>query len=97
MEYTNFIDLAFKYGIWCACFLVLGIYTIKHYESLVKETKEDSRQREEALKKENNDREIRYIQTINNITNKLDNKIDVIDVKVDKIQVEVSELKKEER
>lgn len=47
----NFITIASQYGIWCACFLALAIYTIKHYEKLVKETKEDSKKREEDLKK----------------------------------------------
>ena len=94
MEINGFIDLALKYGIWCACFLALALYTLKHYENLVKETKEDSQKREEELKKENNDREIRYINTINNITDKVYDKIDIIDVKVDKIQEQVSNFKK---
>ena len=88
----NFITIASQYGIWCACFLALAIYTIKHYEKLVKETKEDSKQREEDLKKENNDRELRYINTINNIT-----EIKKIDSKVDKIQEEVSCLQEERK
>lgn len=94
MDFNVFIDIALKYGIWCACFLALALYTLKHYEKLVKETKEDSQKREEALKKENDDREKRYIETINNITNKVYNKIDVIDIKVDKIQEEVLNIKK---
>ena len=51
MEFTNFIDFASKVGIWCACFLILAVYTLKHYEKLVQETKEDSKAREESLKK----------------------------------------------
>lgn len=97
MEISAFMDIALKYGIWCACFLALALYTLKHYEKLVKETKQESLTREESLKKENNDRELRYINTINNLTEKVDNKIDVIDKKVDKIQEEVSEIKGKER
>ncbi|MBQ3408899.1 MAG: hypothetical protein IJH12_06835 [Clostridia bacterium] len=96
MGFTEFIDIALKYGIWCACFLALALYTLKHYEKLVKETKEESIKREESLKKENNDRELRYINTINNLTEKVDNKINVIDKKVDKIQEEVSCIKRKE-
>lgn len=96
MEVNNFLDIALKYGIWCACFLWLTLYILKHYEKLVKETKEDSIKREDSLKKENNDRELRYINTINNLTEKVDNKIDVIDKKVDKIQEEVSCIKRKE-
>lgn len=96
MDFNEFIDIALKYGIWCACFLALALYTLKHYEKLVKETKEESIKREESLKKENNDRELRYINTINNLTEKVDNKIDVIDKKVDKIQEEVSFIKGKE-
>ena len=90
---NDFLNLAGQYGIWCACFLGLSLYTLKHYEKLVKETKEDSINREEQLKKENNDREIRYINTINNITEKVNDKIDKIDVKVDRIQEEFCYLK----
>lgn len=97
MEFNGFLDIALKYGIWCACFLGLALYTLKHYETLVKETKQDAEKREEDLKKENNDREMRYIQTINNITDKVYNKIDVIEIKVDKIQEEVSNFKEERR
>lgn len=97
MDVSGFLDIALKYGIWCACFLALSLYTLKHYETLVKETKEDSKKREEELKKENNDRELRYISTINNITDKVYNKIDVIEVKVDKIQEQVADFKKERR
>lgn len=93
----NFITIASQYGIWCACFLALAIYTIKHYEKLVKETKEDSKKREENLKKENNDRELRYINTINNITEKVHTEIKKIDSKVDKIQEEVSCLQEERK
>lgn len=82
MEIGNFLDIALKYGIWCACFLALALYVLKHYETLYKDTKA-----------ENNARELRYIDTINNITEKVNNKIDKIDVKVDKIQEEVTELK----
>lgn len=96
MGIAEFMDVALKYGIWCACFLALALYTLKHYEKLVKETKEESIKREESLKKENNDRELRYINTINNLTEKVDNKIDVIDKKVDKIQEEVSFIKGKE-
>lgn len=92
MEFTNFLDLSLRYGIWCACFLALALYTLKHYEKLVKETKEDSKQREEQLRKENDDREIRYINTINNLTDKVYNKIDVIDEKVDKIQEKIDRM-----
>lgn len=92
MEFTNFLDLALRYGIWCACFLALALYTLKHYEKLVKETKEDSKQREKQLRKENDDREIRYINTINNLTDKVYNKIDVIDEKVDKIQEKIDRM-----
>ena len=95
MGLTEFMDIALKYGIWCACFLALALYTLKHYEKLVKETKEESLKREEALKEENNNRELRYINTINNLTDKVDNKIDGIDRKVDKIQDEISDLKRE--
>lgn len=94
MDINGFLDVALKYGIWCACFLALALYTLKHYEKLVKETKEDSEKREESLKTENDNREKRYIETINNLTDKVYNKIDVIDVKVDKIQEEVSNIKK---
>lgn len=92
MEFTNFIDFASKVGIWCACFLILAVYTLKHYEKLVKETKEDSKQREDQLRKENDDREIRYINTINNLTNKVYNQINVIDEKVDKIQEKIDRM-----
>ena len=88
MELNGFLDIALKYGIWCACFLGLALYTLKHYEALVKETKEDAKKREEDLKTENDNREKRYIDTINNLTDKVYNKIDVIDVKVDKIKEE---------
>lgn len=90
---NDILNIAGQYGIWCALLVWLSMYTLKHYEKLVKETKEDSINREEQLKKENNDREIRYINTINNITEKVNDKIDKIDVKVDKIQEEVCCLK----
>lgn len=90
---NDILNIAGQYGIWCACFLGLALYTLKHYEKLVIETKEDSKTREEQFKKENNDREIRYINTINNITEKVNDKIDKIDIKVDKIQEEVCCLK----
>lgn len=93
----NFLTLAGQYGIWCACFLALALYTLRHYEKLVKETKEDSKKREEDLKTENNNRELRYIDTINNLTEKVHNEITKIDIKVDKIQEEVSNLKEEKR
>ncbi len=95
MEISNFLDIAFKYGVWCACFLALALYTLKHYEGLVKETKEDSKKREEELKKENNDREIRYINTINNLTEKVSNEIHIIDEKVDKVQENVNDIQRE--
>lgn len=97
MGVNEFLDIALKYGIWCACFLALAFYVLKHYEKLVKDTKEESIKREEALKEENNNRELRYINTINNLTEKVDNKIDVIHQKVDKIQEEVSEIKRKEQ
>ena len=96
MGVSEFMDIALKYGIWCACFLALALYTLKHYEKLVKETKEESIKREEDLKKENNDRELRYINTINNLTEKVDSKIDVLNIKMDKIQEEVSCTKRKE-
>lgn len=96
MDFNGFVDISLKYGIWCACFLALALYTLKHYEALVKETKEESIKREEDLKKENNDRELRYINTINNLTEKVDSKIDVLNIKMDKIQEEVSCIKRKE-
>ncbi len=95
MELNGFLDIALKYGIWCACFLALALYTLKHYESLVKETKADSKEREEMLRKENDEREIRYINTINNLTDKVSNEIHIIDEKVDKVQENVNNIQKE--
>lgn len=91
-----FLELVKNVGIWAALFIILLIYVFKQNEKREERNKNDAKEREDILRKENNDRELRYISTIDNITEKVYNKIDVIDVKVDKIQKEVSDLKKKE-
>lgn len=91
-----FLELVKNVGIWAALFIILLIYVFKQNEKREERNKLDAKEREDILRKENNDRELRYISTIDNITEKVYNKIDVIDVKVDKIQEEVSDLKRKE-
>lgn len=91
-----FLELVRNVGIWAALFIILLVYVFKQNEKREERNKVDAKEREDILRKENNDRELRYISTIDNITEKVYNKIDVIDVKVDKIQEEVSDLKRKE-
>lgn len=93
MDINNFIEFAKNVGIWAALFIFLLIYVFKQNEKREEINKKDAKEREDILRKENNDRELRYISTIDNLTEKVYNKIENIDHKVDIIEEKISEKK----
>lgn len=82
MDINAFIEFSKNVGIWAALFICLLVYVFKQ-----------NKDREDILRKDNNDRELRYISTIDNITEKVYNKIENIGHKVDIIEEKISEKK----
>lgn len=93
MDINVFIEFVKNVGIWAALFIFLLVYVFKQNEKREEINKKDAKEREDILRKENNDRELRYISTIDNLTEKVYNKIENIDHKVDIIEEKISEKK----
>lgn len=86
MDYiTTFKDLGFP----IACVAWLGWYVYNQTQQTrldMSEYKKESLAREDKLMKLNEDRELRFIDTINNLTTNVSDRVDSIEVEVKEIK-----------
>lgn len=90
MDVTNIIQTIFsEYGLLGAGIIALALY----FKNINDRVMNESKEREEKLMAQNEQRELRFIDTINNITQDVSNRMDNIESDVTNIKTDINEIK----
>lgn len=86
MDWTKMIETIFtEYGFIALILICVGLY----FRNFIDSVRAESKEREDKLMSQNEQRELRFIETINNITKDVSSRMDNIESDINEIKIAV--------